>query len=67
MNGNKGEERGGHGLCCSNGAKPVYLGIILFIIGLMLQNQKSIPEIIMIIGAFILITGLISFFSQKNK
>lgn len=66
MNGNKGEDRHGHGLCCSGGLRPVYLGIILFVVGLMLQNQRSLPEMLMIIGALTVITSLISLFFHKR-
>ncbi|MDP3057474.1 MAG: hypothetical protein Q8N37_03070 [bacterium] len=66
MNGNKGEDRGGHGLCCSGGLRPVYLGIILFVVGLMLQSQRSLPEMLMIIGSLTVVTSLISLFFHKR-
>lgn len=66
MNGSK-EEKYGHGLCCAGGLKPVYLGIIVFVIGLIMRGGNSIPEILMIIGSLIVITGLISMFFHKEK
>ncbi|MFH1049033.1 MAG: hypothetical protein V1732_05220 [Patescibacteria group bacterium] len=66
MNGSK-EEKGGYGLCCSSGLKPVYLGLVLFVIGLIMQGGSSVPEIIMIVGSLIVITGLISMFFHKEK
>lgn len=66
MNGSK-DEKCGHGLCCSGSMKPVYLGVILFIVGLILQNPTDIPRIIMIIGSLTVIVSLISMFSQKGK
>ncbi len=67
MNGSKGEEKGGHSLCCSNSLRPVYLGLVLFVIGLIMQGGNSVPEIIMIVGSLIAMTGLISMFFHKEK
>lgn len=67
MNGFKGEEKGGYGLCCSGRLRLVYLGIILFVVGLILRGTNSVPEIVMIIGSLIVITGLISMFFNKEK
>lgn len=65
MNENKSEEKGMHSFCCGHNKKPLFLGLTLFIVGLMMQSQASVPEIIMIIGAMIVITSLISMFSRK--
>jgi len=66
MNGSK-EERGGYGLCCGHSMRSVYLGLVLFVIGLIMLGTYSIPEIIMIVGALTIITGLISMFFHKEK
>lgn len=66
MNGSKGEEKLILGLSASESLRPVYLGVILFIIGLLLKNQTPVPDMIMIIGAFIAIISLISLFSVKK-
>lgn len=66
MNGSK-EEKGGYGLCCSGGLRPVYLGLVLFVIGLIMRGSNSVPEIVMIVGSLVVITGLISMFFNKEK
>lgn len=66
MNGSKGEKCG-HGFCCANSLKPIYLGIILFITGIMLQNDLSAPQIIEVIGALMIIIGLFAIVFRKEK
>lgn len=67
MNGSKGEEKGGHGFCCGHSMRPVYLGLVLFVIGLIMQGNNSVPQIIMIVGSLVIITGLISMFFHKER
>lgn len=59
MNGSKTEEKNAQGMCCHDGLKPVYLGMILFVIGL-LARGGSVPEILMIIGLLIIVSGILT-------
>lgn len=66
MIGSKGEDKC-QNFCCSSGLKSVYLGLIVFTIGLMMANQASVPQVVMIVGSFITILGLISMFARKGN
>jgi hypothetical protein len=64
MNGTK-DEKCGQGLCSACGLRPVYLGMILFVIGLLMRGG-NVPEILMIIGLLVIVTGILALLFQKK-
>ncbi len=67
MNGFKGECKEESLVCCGRGKQFLYLGVALFVIGVMLQNNLSLAQIIELIGAFIVIISLITMLTHKEK
>lgn len=64
MNSTKGEV---YDLCCEGHSKKTLLfGIALLIIGLMMQNKMSIPDIIVVIGAIVVLKGVLEMATKKD-
>lgn len=56
------------GCCCHHGKKPLFIGLVILIIGLLLQNDYSLPAILMFIGAILIVKGvLVAIFKKDNK
>ncbi len=46
--------------CCHmHGKKPLFLGFMLVVIGLALNNNYSFPDVLILIGGILLVKGLI--------
>jgi hypothetical protein len=64
MNSIKGE----HDICCGHGGnKILWFGIALLIIGLMMQNKFSIPDILIVVSLLFIVKGMLTIVSAGRK
>lgn len=54
--------------CCHRGRKPLFIGLVILIIGLLLQNDYSLPAILIFVGAALIVKGvLVAIFKKDDK
>lgn len=69
MNGNKGEEKNNHNICCGHhDSKQIFLfGVALLFIGLMMQGNVSVPGILIILGMAFTLKGILIMVLSAKK
>lgn len=55
------------GCCCHRGRKPLLVGLVILAIGLLLQNDYSLPAILISIGAILVVKGILVAIFKKEK
>lgn len=58
-----------HWCCCGShhGKKPLFIGILLLVIGAAWANKYSMPEILMLVGGILIVKGLLIMLFRKDK
>jgi len=65
MNSIKGESGD---FCCEQGGKKILLfGVALLIIGLMMENKFSIPDILIVVSLLFIVKGMLTIVSSGRK
>ncbi len=56
-----------HYCCHGRGGKPVFIGLTLLVIGLLLNYKYSLSEVFMLIGGILIVKGILVMIFRKDK
>lgn len=54
-------------ICEDHGKKTLMFGIALLVVGLMMQNRYTIPEILVVISLLFIVKGMLTIVSTGRK
>lgn len=67
MNSNRGESKEMFGVCCGHhGGKSLLFGLAVLIVGLMLQNRYTLPDILVLLGMILIVKGILLMVFRKE-